>query len=159
MQTKVKLEQIETFLYKEARYINSHELDEWLDMFTDDCIYWLPCNSADIDPETHVSIIYDNRERLEERVWRLQTGLAYGQEPRSETCHLITNVEVLDENEDEIIVTSNLMLTELRRGIQTIYTARMEHHLVPKEDDFKIRFKKIELLNNNEYLGNMSFLL
>ncbi|MBM4763644.1 aromatic-ring-hydroxylating dioxygenase subunit beta [Bacillus sp. B15-48] len=159
MQTKIKLEQIEAFLYKEARYINSHELGEWLDLFTDDCKYWVPCNSADIDPETHVSIIYDDRSRLEERVWRLQTGLAYGQEPRSETRHFITNVEVLDENEEEVIVTSNLMLVELRRGIQTVYAARMEHHLVPKGDDFKIRFKKIELLNNNEYLGNMSFIL
>ena len=129
IQTKVEIGQVEAFLYEEARYINSHQLDEWLSMFTEDCTYWVPCNKADIDPETHVSIIYDDRVRLEERVWRLQTGLAYGQQPRSETRHLLTNVEVLEEQEEEVAVTSNFLIVELRRGKQSVYAGRQEHHL------------------------------
>lgn len=159
IQTQIDIQQVEAFLYKEARYINDNKLEEWLSLFTEDCIYWVPCNEDDIDPETHVSIIYDDRTRLEERVWRLQTGLAYGQQPRSKTRHLITNVEVMEEKEEGINVTSNFLLTELRRGIQTVYAGRNEHHLRIEENDFKISLKKVELINNNEYLGNLSFIL
>ena len=97
IRTKVELKEIEAILYKEARLINEDQLDEWLDLFTQNSVYWVPCNDNDIDPETHVSMIYDDRNRMEERVWRLQTGLAYGQQPRSKTRHLITNIEILEE--------------------------------------------------------------
>lgn len=156
---KVDIRQIEAFLYKEARLINSNQLNDWVDLFTKDCHYWIPCNDDDIDPETHVSIIYDDRSRLEERVWRLETGLAYGQQPRSKTRHFISNVEVTGQSKEKVIVTSNVLITELRRGKQTFYSARNEHHLCWEGNDWKIKFKKIELLNNDEPLGNLSFIL
>lgn len=159
IQNKIDVKQIEAFLYKEARYINGNQLTNWLDLFTKDCCYWVPCNEDDIDPETHVSIIYDDRTRLEERVARLNTGLAYGQQPRSKTKHLITNVEVVQEEEENVTVTSNFLIVELRRGIQTMYAGRNEHQLRFEGDDWKIRLKKIELINNNEPLGNLSFIL
>lgn len=159
IKTKIDLQQIEAFLYQEARYINENKLVEWLELFTDDCKYWVPCNDNDIDPETHVSIIYDDRKRLEERVWRLETGLAYGQQPQSKTRHLITNVEILEDQGDEMIVSSNFMLVELRRGEQTMYAGRNVHHIRLGGNNLKISLKKIELLNNNEPLGNLSFIL
>ncbi|MFJ7729099.1 aromatic-ring-hydroxylating dioxygenase subunit beta [Neobacillus sp. NPDC097160] len=159
IKTRIDLQQIEAFLYKEARYINENKFEEWLALFTQDCRYWIPCNDNDIDPETHVSIIYDDRIRLEERVWRLQTGLAYGQQPQSKTRHLITNVEILEEFGEKIIVSSNFLLVELRRGIQTMFAGRNEHHLLFEGNGLKIGLKKVELLNNNEPLGNLSFIL
>ncbi|MBT2605204.1 aromatic-ring-hydroxylating dioxygenase subunit beta [Bacillus sp. ISL-53] len=159
IQTKNELKQIEAILFKEARYINENRLDEWLELFTNNCVYWVPCNENDIDPETHVSIIYDDRKRLEERVWRLQTGLAYGQQPQSKTRHLITNVEIVEELKDKVVVSSNFLLVELRRGVQTIFSGRNEHHLCLEGNNLKIHLKKIELLNNNEPLGNLSFIL
>lgn len=159
IKTRIDLQQIEAFLYKEARYINDERFEEWLTLFTHDCRYWIPCNENDIDPETHVSIIYDDRKRLEERIWRLQTGLAYGQQPKSKTRHLITNVEILEEVGEKVIVSSNFLLVELRRGEQTIFAGRNEHHLLMEGNDLKISFKKVELINNNEPLGNLSFIL
>lgn len=159
IKTRIDLQQIEAFLYKEARYINENKFEEWLALFTQDCRYWIPCNDNDIDPETHVSIIYDDRKRLEERVWRLQTGLAYGQQPQSKTRHLITNVEILEELGEKIIVSSNFLLVELRRGIQTMFAGRNEHYLLFEENGLKVCSKKVELLNNNEPLGNLSFIL
>src|SRR5437773_1767250 len=76
-------EQIEAFLYREARLIDEHRYDEWLSLWTDEAIYWVPCNEDDTDPERQVSIIYDDRVRLGERVARLQSGAAWAQEPKS----------------------------------------------------------------------------
>ena len=42
--------QIETFLYREARLMDEHAYDEWLALWTDDALYWVPCNRDDSDP-------------------------------------------------------------------------------------------------------------
>src|SRR5712692_5476267 len=51
---------VESFLYREARLMDEHAYDEWLALWTDDALYWVPCNEDDIDPERHVSIVYEN---------------------------------------------------------------------------------------------------
>ncbi|QQK74711.1 aromatic-ring-hydroxylating dioxygenase subunit beta [Salicibibacter cibarius] len=150
---------IEEFIYKEADLINSEQLNEWLELFTDDAFYWIPSNSDDIDPKKHVSIIYDDRKRLEERVWRIESGQAYGQQPRSKTRHIISNVFIKDSDTDMVVVSSNFMIVEMRRSKQTIYSGRFEHQLVREESSWKIGSKKVELINNDEYLGNLSFIL
>lgn len=153
------IKDIEAFLTEEAAYLDGGQFRDWLDLYTEDAIYWVPSNEDDYDPNTHVSIIYDNKERLNERVWRLESGLAYGQEPQSKTRHLITNTRILENKEDEVKVVSNFILVELRRSIQTTYAGEVEHQLRVTGDSWKISRKKIILINNDEYIGNFSFLL
>src|SRR5271155_5182806 len=87
-------ERIESFLYYEARLIDEHRYEEWLGLWTEDGLYWVPCNSDDADPARQAMIIYDNRARLGERISRLTSGAAWAQQPRSRTRRLISNVEV-----------------------------------------------------------------
>ena len=153
-----KLE-IEQFLIKEAALLDQDKLTEWLELYSDDSMYWIPCGDNDIDPDLQVSIIYDDRERLGERVWRLQTGLAYGQEPKSKVCRLISNVDIVEGDDTKKVVASNFIMVELRRSLQTIYAGRYIHHLVKVNNQWKIEKKKVELIQNNEFLGNLSFIL
>jgi 3-phenylpropionate/cinnamic acid dioxygenase small subunit len=151
--------EIENFLYKEARLLDEGKLQDWLKLFTEDARYWIPCNRDDIDPMREVSIIYDDRQRMEERVWRIESGLAYAQEPRSRTRHLITNVEALGgETDDSVAVSSNFVIYELRRGKQEAFAGRCEHHLQRGDDGWQIAYKKVELLNNNEAIDNLTFI-
>jgi benzoate/toluate 1,2-dioxygenase beta subunit len=151
---------IESFLYYEARLIDEHKLDDWLSLFTDDARYWVPCNRDSIDPMREVSIIYDDRQRMGERVWRIQeSDAAYAQEPRSKTRHLISNVELVNVDDEQAVVSSNFSIFELRRGTQTAFAGRFEHHLRRADNGWKIAFKKVELLNNNETIDNLTFIL
>lgn len=157
--TRVDREEIENFLYKEARLIDSRQFDDWLSLFTDDAIYWVPCNRDDIDPTREVSIIYDDRQRMEDRIWRLQSGLAYAQDPPSRTRRLLSNIEIMDATEDKVTVSSCFAIFELRRGVQTTFAGRYEHHLRRVDGSWKIAFKKAELLNNNETIDNLTFIV
>ena len=48
-------QEIEAFLYHEARLIDDGKLDDWLALFVEDLTYWIPCNEDDIDPNcTHI---------------------------------------------------------------------------------------------------------
>ena len=85
---------IESFLFREARYADENRYDEWMALWTDDAVYWVPANGDDRDPHRHLSIIYDLRERLQDRVDRLKSGAAWAQEPRSRMRRLVSNMEI-----------------------------------------------------------------
>lgn len=87
-------------LYLEARLIDAERLEEWLALYTDDCVYWLPTDVEGRDPAEIVTWEMNDRRRLEERVERLGTGRAYSQAPPTRTTHLYTNVEVMTADAD-----------------------------------------------------------
>jgi 3-phenylpropionate/cinnamic acid dioxygenase small subunit len=152
--------EIEGFLYKEARLADENRYDEWAALWTDDAIYWLPANSDDYDPHQHISIIYDDRERLQDRVDRLKSGAAWAQEPRSRIRRVVSNIEIEPPADNgEVTVSSNFVLGDLRRGLQAVYFARQIHRLRPSAEGLKLAYKKVMLLNNNEPIHNLSFII
>lgn len=152
-------EGIESFLYREAALLDAWKLEEWLALFTEDAIYWIPCNEDDNDPTRHISIAYDDRQNLQERIWRLDSGKAYSQEPRSRTRHLIGNVEVTAVSGNEVTVSSSFALFQVRLGRQNTFAGRYEHRLRKVDGAWKIAFKKAELINNNETIDDITFMI
>lgn len=146
------------FLYHEAALLDERRLDEWLELFTDDALYWIPQGESP-DPQREVSIAYDDRRRLHERVLRLTSGFAYSQDPPSLTTHVVGNVRVLADGDDAVQVASTLMLVEVRRNTQNVFAGRVEHELVPDADSFRIRRKVVRLINSDVPLGNVTFLI
>jgi p-cumate 2,3-dioxygenase subunit beta len=91
---------------------------------------------------------------------RLDTGKAWAQAPQSRMRRLISNIEHRGVTESgDIEVCSNFVLGELRRGLQTVYFAQQIHRLRPGADGLKMAFKKVMLINNNEPIHNLSFIV
>jgi 3-phenylpropionate/cinnamic acid dioxygenase small subunit len=156
----VDRQQVENFLYREARLMDDNAYDAWLDLYAADALYWVPCNADDIDPARQISIYYDNRERLEERITRLKSGAAHAQEPKSRLLRLISNVEIGDAADNgDITVYANFHLTELRRSRQRLIAGRTQHKLRPTDGSFKIVLRKVMLLTNDEVIDNLTFLI
>jgi 3-phenylpropionate/cinnamic acid dioxygenase small subunit len=158
---RVERQEIEEFLYKEARLLDSGEFEEWFDLFTDDAIYWIPAGRDDIDPAEHISIIHDNKAAMAKRIKRLRSGFAYAQDPRSRVHRLISNVELgqADDQNQTIEVTCVMLLIELARHRQTLHSARCEFTLVRNGKDWRLRRKKVNLLRSGEVLENTPFLI
>jgi benzoate/toluate 1,2-dioxygenase beta subunit len=151
--------QIENFLYREARLMDENAYDEWFALWTDDALYWVPANADDIDPLRHVSIVYEDKARLEDRIERLKSGVAYAQDPKSRMRRVISNIELEEGESGEVIVYSNFNLTELRRSQQRTFAGRTIHKLRPDGNSFKIAYKKVLLVNNDEVISNLTFLV
>ena len=150
---------VENFLYREARLMDENAYAEWLALWADDALYWVPATGDDIDPATHVSTIYDNRARLEARIKRLSSGNAFSQDPKSRMRRVISNIEIEEGTNGEITAFSNFVLTELRRGKQDVFAGRTIHKLRTDGDAFKIFYKKVMLVNNDEFIDNLTFLV
>lgn len=152
-------EQVSAFLVHEADLMDRGQFDDWLGLWAADGIYWVPCNEDDYDPTRHVSIIYDDYARLEERCLRLSSDTAHSQDPPSRLCRITGNEQVSLGCDGHVRVRANMILVEVRSGEKNVYGARLEYTLLTAGDSFKIKQKKVILLDNDEPLGNLTFLL
>lgn len=159
--TNALLDEVTDLLFREAEFADANAYDEWLGLWDDVCTYWVPCNLDDYDPTKRVSIIYDDRARLEERCFRLTAGGAHSQEPASKSCRLVGNIRVVTPEDEQGVVeaTARVVLVELRLGRKSVYAARCNYRLRRTESGFKLASKKVMLLDADEPLGNMTFLI
>jgi benzoate/toluate 1,2-dioxygenase subunit beta len=151
--------EIEKFLSFEARLMDEGRYREWLDLWTDDARYWVPCNDDDIDPATQVSIIYDDRDRLTQRVERLLTGSVLSQQPRPRMRRVISGIETSAGSGGEITVESNFILAIARGGAKQIWAGRSIHSLRRAENSLKIARKKVLLIDNDQEIPLLQFLI
>ncbi len=155
----LKRRQIEDFIYREARLMDEHRYDDWLALWTDDAVYWVPSNNDELDPMQSVSIIYDDRRRINDRIDRLKSGMAYAQKPPSRMRRVVSNLEVEERGNDEVTVYSNFVLTEIRRGVRNIWSGRTVHKLRMENGDCRMGFKKVLLLENDVEIPSLVFLI
>src|SRR5438477_5424581 len=85
------------FYIHEAWLLDERRFKEWLDLFTDDVLYFMPRRKNVLRREAHrevtplgdLSLIEADLRYLEVRQARLDTGTARGEDPPSPTRHLI----------------------------------------------------------------------
>lgn len=153
-------EQAETRLIREARFIDEGRFNDWIDLFADDCLYWVPVTPGSGDPRREVSHAFDDRRRLTDRVHWLRTGLAYCQIPRSRTRRLVSNVEVFDEATSGLrYVRSNVLVTEFRAGVTKVYAGWCGHVLRPRGEGWEIVLKQTNLLDSEHGHENLTLVL
>jgi len=155
----VDRQQVEQFIYYEADLMDEHRYDEWLALWTDDALYWVPSGRDDIDPKREISLIYDDRVRLQVRITRLKSGFAHAQEPKSRMRRVVSNIVTQEVENGDVVVFSNFLLTELRRGKQDTFAGRTIHILRPDNGSFRLASKKVLLVNNDEHIDNLTFLI
>jgi len=154
------LRSVEQFLYYEAWCMDENRYDDWLALWEQEMAYWVPIgNEGELDPKKTVSIIHDNRTQVEQRLTRLRGRLAYSQQPKSRMIRVLSNITILSETTDSVIATSTFTLGEFRIGRQEVFIGRNTHVLHRRNDQFHMSEKKVFLLNNDDALGNLTFLI
>lgn len=160
------------FLFHEARLLDERRYEEWVDLFADDGRYWVPCNEPGADPARHVQIFYDDVASLRLRVRRLLTGKQYAQDPPSRTCHAVSNVYVPlgadgggagpggGAGEGEVVVHSVNTIVEIRRQHRkNVFGAMCTHRLRPEAASFRIVEKRVDLVDNDQFYDDLTFLV
>ena len=146
-------QEVEAFLFHEARLLDEALYDEWLDLFTVTAWYWVPIDPQQDNPFDSVSIIYDDRKLLETRVRRLQNANSHAQSPPARTSRLIGNVMRTgsipsdDAYKCDYAVSSRFQMAEFRGGHQRIFAGAVSHGLVCVDDGFRICWKRVDLVN------------
>lgn len=158
------IREVEAFVYREARYADEHDFDAWEALWTDDALYWVPIDGTDKDPKTHMSVIYDNRNRISTRLAQLRTGKRYAQSPPSNMRRVISNVEFLGTEQTapgsvDTVVGANFMLFSAKERGTDIFAGRYTYRLRVVDGAIRLVGKTVVLVDNEYPLPNMGFLI
>lgn len=153
------LQRVTAFIYREGRYQDDHQYDDWEALWADDGIYWIPANGDDIDPEKQMSIVYDNRSRIALRIRQLHTGKRHAQAPRSRVRRVVSNIEIVSVTAEGIQVFCNSLVFESSMRDDTLWSARTEYWLKDIGGDFRMSRKNVFLTNNDKALFTLAFLI
>jgi benzoate/toluate 1,2-dioxygenase subunit beta len=156
--------EIEQFLYREARYADEGDYDAWEALWTDDALYWVPAGGADIDPDREMSVIYDNRARIATRLKQVRTGKRYAQAPPSNLRRLLANIEFLGgtTNPDrgvDLEVAANFVVIESRARGNNLWGGRTTYRVRRIDDNLRLVYKKVVLVDNDKALPTLGFLI
>jgi p-cumate 2,3-dioxygenase subunit beta len=154
--------QIEDFLYGEAALLDEWRLDEWQALLTDDACYYVPSNDQpDSDHRSALFLVADDRERIRQRIIRVQDPNCHAEFPKSRTRRLIGNVRILAIEGDLIHVAANFVCYRFRRYERVReYVGGYRYVLRCAGDSFRIKERRV-LIDAHELgtLGSVSFIL
>jgi 3-phenylpropionate/cinnamic acid dioxygenase small subunit len=170
--------EVEQFLYREARLLDERRFHEWLELFTEDVHYRMagrrnryPKSSkaiAMLDPDRYVAedstedvelaILDENKQTLSARVARLDTGMAWAEDPPSRTRHLLANIEVeRADAESELGVHSNFIVYRSRSETEQDFYVGSRRDVLRRVDGmWKIAQRKLILDQNVLSAKNVS---
>jgi 3-phenylpropionate/cinnamic acid dioxygenase small subunit len=170
--------EVEQFLYREARLLDERRFHEWLELFTEDVHYrmagrrnrYLKSSKAIamLDPDRYVAedstedvelaILDENKHTLSARVARLDTGMAWAEDPPSRTRHLLANIEIEPgDAASELEVYSNFIVYRSRSEIeQDFYVGARRDVLRLCDGTWKIACRKLILDQNVLLAKNVS---
>jgi 3-phenylpropionate/cinnamic acid dioxygenase small subunit len=139
-------------VFREADLIDRRQWNEWLDLYTEDAIYWVPTwmdeERTVEDPELDLNLIYlKGKGSFEARVLRITSRDSYASLPLPRTLHLIGNVREAGTCGGDTIVAANALtfLCDTRRG-NTVRGAQYEFRLRSTDEGLRIARKKVVLL-------------
>jgi len=143
-------EQCRMLLEREARLLDQRRFEEWLGLYAAECVYWVPATPGAGDPRREVAVAFDDRRRLEDRIFRLRTGSAWSQTPPSRTVRLVSNVEVFEN----LMVRSTFFVQEFRAGETRLWSGWCGYRL----KNWKIEVKQVNLIDCDQALRNPSLI-
>jgi len=144
-------------LAQEAHLLDDRDYAGWLELFADDCLYWMPVDPESEDGTMRLNVFYDDRPRMEDRIARLSSGSAYTEEPISLTSRTFSALHVVPEG-DGCLARSNFLMVAYRSGDQRLLGGRYLHRLVRRGGDLRIAEKRVTLLGSDASQRPMTFL-
>ncbi len=141
-------EELEAFVYAEAELLDDGRFEEWLDLFADDGVYWVPAVPGQEDPLNTISIFYEDKDIMAIRIRRMSHPANVAQSPFPRTSHVVGRIRVEGADNGIYDVSSRIQVVEYREGDgQRVFAGKCCHTLRREGDNLKIVLKRVDLVN------------
>ncbi len=147
--------EVTDFLLDEADALDRRDWDHWLELYEEACLFWIPAwDDDDIlceDPDNEVSLIYlDDKNRLRDRVWRINSGLSSSLTRMPRMAHLVSNVRVREASAEKVLVDAKFQANAYKLDEHRVdfFFGDYHYELIPRGDSFVIKTKKVVIRND-----------
>ncbi len=168
------LMQVQQWLYREARLLDSRRYDLWLELLDTNIRYRIPSRAfvrqahvkdfstwsveRELESADALALIDDDFAALRSRVERLRSGMAWAETPPSMSRRLVSNVMIDGIRDDFVSVVSTIFLAKSRGDGRVLFTAERRDKLAPIDDDFRLRERYVVLDDAVLAADNLSLL-
>jgi len=147
------------FVYQECELLDAGRFQEWLDLLTPDAQYWVPLVYGQPDPEADFSLMIENRILLRMRIERMQHPSAHGMAVPVYTSRVVGNIRITQADASAAEVSARFMLTESENDRQRIFAGQYQYSLVCHEGAWKMRRKRVNLVNSESPFASIQIIL
>ncbi|MTD55678.1 3-phenylpropionate/cinnamic acid dioxygenase subunit beta [Amycolatopsis sp. RM579] len=153
--------QVEKFYHDEAALLDAHDYEHWVELFSEDTHYFMPIRRTRLRRELRkeftkpgeMAYFDDDKAILTARWKKLASGSAWAEDPPSRTRHLITNVRITEDRDDELSVESNFHVyrTRLKSDADSWVGSRQD--VLRRDGDSFLIAKRLILLEQTVLLA------
>ena len=153
--------QVTKLLVTESRLLDQQAFNPWLDLYVNECAYWIPSDWPARDPRKGITLEFHDRRRLLDRIARLDTGVAYSQFPPSRTCRQWGGLELWASptRKGDWHARYNFTLVDFRNEHNRLLAGWNGFVLRETDAGLRIVVKQINLIDCDRSQGNNSFFL
>jgi len=135
------INEIQQFLYREARLLDDEQLYEWLELLTEDIHYWMPGVQARYRKDDarfssdRMAFFDDDLEYLKIRVARAKQPTAWAEDPPTRHFHMVSNIEVEPTDNPSEWTVHSLILNNRHRN---------------EDDEMELKARRVDLIRRTE---------
>lgn len=142
------LREIEQFLYHQSELLDRKAWQDYIDLFADDGIYWMPVAPDQTEWEGSPSIFAEDKHMMEVRMGRVTHPTAWSQAPMWATNHVIGNIVIESQSTERWIVRSRFHMMELRRDEVRHFGGSYRHTLIREHGRLRIELQRVDMFNS-----------
>jgi 3-phenylpropionate/cinnamic acid dioxygenase small subunit len=142
-----RLHEIEQLLYRQSELLDHKRWQDYIDLFTDDGVYWMPVSPEQTEWEGSPSIFAEDKHMMAVRMGRVTHPTAWSQAPMWGTSHVIGNVVIEAASPEAWVVRSRFHMVELRRDTVRHFAGSYRHTLVRQDDQLRIKLQRVDMVN------------
>ncbi|UII68924.1 hypothetical protein LVW35_14570 [Pseudomonas sp. HN11] len=153
------LHEVTAFIWQEGDMLDHGEYATWLTMWTPKGTYIIPINPKETDFENTLNYAYDDHHMRELRVQRLTGGESISTSPQPRTVRTQSRFRVLGDDGVNVTVRCAQNVREFRKESLKLYSADLTYELVRTEGSFSIHRKVVSLINSDDALAGIGYIL
>jgi 3-phenylpropionate/cinnamic acid dioxygenase small subunit len=139
--------EVEQLLYRQAELLDTKAWDEYINLFTEDGLYWMPPAPHYTTWEGQPAIFIEDRDLMTVRARRVEHPRAWSQQAEWSTNHVVSNVVIEKSSGNDVEVRSRFHMMELRRDELRHFGGSYRHQLRRSTDGLKIKLQRVDLFN------------
>lgn len=151
--------EVTAFIWQEGDMLDHGEYGDWLDLWTEKGTYIIPIDPRESDYENTLNYAYDDHHMRALRVQRLVGGESISTSPQPRTVRTISRIRVLGDDGVNVTVRAAQNVREFRKESLKHYSADLTYTLVRTGGGFRIHRKVISLINSDDTLAGIGYIL
>ncbi|WP_431222806.1 aromatic-ring-hydroxylating dioxygenase subunit beta [Serratia sp. L9] len=143
----------------EGDLLDQGDFNTWLELWQPEGLYVIPIDPQETDFKNSLNYAYDDHHMRAKRVHRLYSGESISTTPRARTLRTLSRFRLLAADHNQAVVRCAQSLWEHRKGSSRHYAADITYQLQRQGSQWMIAQKVIRLINSDDVLHSIGYIL